>query len=61
MVKETIRKLSSRDFNAILTVVNDAAIAYKGVIPSDRWKEPYMPADELELEMKSGVQFYGVF
>ncbi len=54
-----IRKLTNADFQAILTVVNDAAIAYKGKIPADRWKEPYMPAQELKEEIQSGVQFYG--
>ena len=39
-----IRKLANADFQAILTVVNDAAIAYKGKIPADSWKEPYMSA-----------------
>ena len=54
-----IRKLKSADFQAILTVVNDAAIAYRGKIPADRWKEPYMPAQELKEEIQSGIQFYG--
>lgn len=54
-----IRKLTNDDFQAILTVVNDAAIAYRGKIPAGRWKEPYMPAQELKEEMQSGVQFYG--
>ncbi len=40
-------------------VVNDAAVAYKGKIPADRWKEPYMPTEELKEEIKSGIQFYG--
>lgn len=52
-------KLVTSDFQAILTVVNNAAIAYKGKIPSDRWKEPYMTAQELKEEIQSGVQFYG--
>ena len=47
------------DFQAILAVVNDAAIAYRGKIPADRWKEPYMPAHELKEEIQSGVQFFG--
>jgi len=55
-----ISKLATSDFQAILTVVNDAAIAYKGKIPSDRWKEPYMPAQELKEEIEGGVQFYGL-
>lgn len=54
-----IRKLSNSDFDAILRVVNDAAVAYKGVIPADRWKDPYMPTDELRAEMEDGVEFYG--
>jgi GNAT superfamily N-acetyltransferase len=54
-----IRKLTGIDFQAILAVVNDAAFAYRGKIPADRWKEPYMPAQELEEEIQSGVQFFG--
>ncbi len=54
-----IRKLTNSDFHAILTVVNDAALAYKGKLPADRWKEPYMPPEELKEEIQSGVQFYG--
>ncbi len=53
-----IHKLSNTHFQAILTVVNDAAVAYKGEIPVDRWKEPYMPAQELQEEIEGGVQFY---
>jgi GNAT superfamily N-acetyltransferase len=54
-----ICRLSSSDFNDILHVVNEAAQAYKGVIPADRWKEPYMPAEELLEEIADGVEFYG--
>lgn len=54
-----ICKLTNADFNSILTVVNNAAEAYKGIIPEDRWKEPYMPAHELKEEIESGLQFYG--
>ncbi len=54
-----ICKLTSTDFQAILNVVNDSAIAYKSKIPADRWKEPYMPTQELEEEIRNGVQFYG--
>jgi GNAT superfamily N-acetyltransferase len=55
-----IIKLITSDFQAILTVVNDGAIAYAGKIPRDRWKEPYMSTQELEEEIQSGVQFYGL-
>jgi GNAT superfamily N-acetyltransferase len=54
-----IRKLSFNEFISILHVINDAAEAYRGVIPEDRWKEPYMSDQELREEIESGVQFYG--
>jgi len=54
-----IRSLLPSDFDAILKVINDAAQAYKGVIPDDRWKEPYMPAGELKEEIEAGVRFFG--
>ena len=47
-----IRRLLPSDFDVILTVVNDAARAYKGVIPKDCWKEPFMPADEVRQEVE---------
>jgi GNAT superfamily N-acetyltransferase len=56
-----IRKLTDVDFDAIFYVVNEAAMAYKGKIPADRWKEPYMPKKELREEIVGGVQFYGYF
>ncbi len=55
-----ITKLSRDDFNAIFYVINDAAVAYKNVIPVDCWKEPYMPTQELRAEIDDGVQFYGL-
>ena len=58
-MKQMIRKLQTADLQAILHVVNDAAEAYKGVIPEDRWKEPYMSTEELIEEIASGVEFYG--
>jgi GNAT superfamily N-acetyltransferase len=44
---------------AILAIVNAAAEAYRGVIPADRWHEPYMPRKELEFEIAAGVVFWG--
>ena len=43
----------------MLTVINDAAAAYRGIIPADRWKDPYMPGEELREEIEGGVLFYG--
>jgi N-acetylglutamate synthase-like GNAT family acetyltransferase len=55
----TIRRCEPSDFAAILAIVNDAAQAYRGHIPADRWHEPYMPADELARELAAGVAFWG--
>ena len=54
-----IRKCEDKDFDAIYSIVNDAAGAYKGVIPPDRWQEPYMFRDELRHEITEGVVFWG--
>ena len=53
-----IREGVTADFAAMLAIINDAARAYQGVIPADRWHEPYMSADELERELGSGVVFW---
>ena len=53
-----IRRSVDRDFAAMLSIINDAARAYRGVIPEDRWHEPYMPAHELASEIASGVVFW---
>lgn len=55
-----IRKLSDTDFQTIFEIVNDAAVAYKGKIPEDCYKTPYMPQEELREEIEAGVQFYGI-
>jgi N-acetylglutamate synthase-like GNAT family acetyltransferase len=54
-----IRPCTYDDIPEICTIVNDAAQAYKGVIPADRWHEPYMPLDELKREIAAGVKFWG--
>lgn len=53
----TIRSARDADRAAMLAIVNDAAQAYRGVIPADRWHEPYMSADELAREIADGVDF----
>lgn len=52
-----IRKGTDEDFEEILNIINDAAIAYKGVIPPDRWSEPYMTKEELKEQIEDGVRF----
>jgi GNAT superfamily N-acetyltransferase len=54
-----IRPCRDDERPAILAIVNAAAEAYRGVIPADRWHEPYMPADELDAEIEAGVVFWG--
>jgi GNAT superfamily N-acetyltransferase len=54
-----IRQCNPNDFEAIYTIINDAAEAYKGVIPEDRWNTPYMTKDELQQEIDNGVLFWG--
>ena len=54
-----IRLCRDDERDAILEIVNGAAEAYRGVIPADRWHEPYMPASELDGEVAAGVEFWG--
>ena len=53
-----ITKCKDEDFNIICEIINDASIAYKGVIPTDRWHEPYMPKEELEKQIGEAVEFW---
>lgn len=55
-----IRKCTDRDFDMVLQIINKAAYCYKGVIPADRWHEPYMSGAELNREISDGVEFWGV-
>jgi N-acetylglutamate synthase-like GNAT family acetyltransferase len=48
------------DVPVIFEIINDAAGAYRGVIPSDCWAEPYMSEEELRREIDDGVKFWGV-
>lgn len=52
-----IRRLDPGDLRAAAAIVNEAAQAYRGVIPADRWHEPYMPLEELEREIADGIEF----
>ena len=54
-----IRPLQPDDIAAALAIINQAAQAYKGVIPADCWQEPYMPETELRAEIAAGVDFSG--
>ena len=54
-----IRECETTDFETIYSIINEAASAYKNVIPEDMWKDPYMPRSELRNEIEEGVRFYG--
>ena len=53
-----IRPSRDDEREVILAIVNAAAAAYRGVIPADRWQEPYMPRAELDAEIAAGVEFW---
>ena len=54
-----IFKCGPKDFNEIYEIINDGAMAYRGVIPADRWHEPYMAKEELRKQINDGVLFWG--
>jgi GNAT superfamily N-acetyltransferase len=54
-----IRRCLEADFEATYTIVNEAAQVYRGVIPTDCWREPYMARSELRGEIRDGVVFWG--
>jgi GNAT superfamily N-acetyltransferase len=54
-----IRPCNDADLAAIDAIVNEAAEAYRGVVPADCWHEPYMAPAELLGEIAAGVAFWG--
>jgi N-acetylglutamate synthase-like GNAT family acetyltransferase len=54
-----IRRCTDDDVPAIDAIVNEAAQAYRGVIPEDCWHEPYMTRRALDAEIATGVAFWG--
>ena len=55
----TIRRCLADEQQAVLSVINAAAEAYRDVIPADRWHDPYMPSHDLDAELAAGVEFWG--
>ena len=53
-----ISQCEQNDFNEIYAIINDGASAYKGIIPADRWHDPYMNKEELMKQIEEGVQFW---
>ncbi len=60
-VAADIRPCTACDVDRMLAVINAAAVAYAGVIPTDCYRSPYMTAAELCREMTAGVRFCGCF
>ena len=54
-----ITEYTKKDVSNILSVINNAALKYKGVIPDDCWHEPYMSEQELLNEFDSSVRMFG--
>jgi GNAT superfamily N-acetyltransferase len=59
LVMTSISRCGPEEVPTICEIINESARAYKGVIPSDRWHEPYMPLAALESEIAKGVRFFG--
>ena len=53
-----LKRCGEDDFDTIYEIINDASIAYKGVIPDDMWREPYMSKGELRKQIEEGVIFW---
>lgn len=53
-----IRPCRPDEVEAIREIINDGAEAYRGVIPADRWQDPYMSASDLRREIAEGVTFW---
>jgi GNAT superfamily N-acetyltransferase len=54
-----IRRCREDETSAILAIVNAAAEAYRGVIPADRWHDPYMSGAHLARDIAAGIEFWG--
>jgi len=53
-----IRPCVEADFDAVYSVINEAAAAYDGLIPAERNVTPYMPRHEFSDELRAGVAFW---
>jgi N-acetylglutamate synthase-like GNAT family acetyltransferase len=54
-----IRRCHNQDFESIWAIIHDGSRAYRGIIPEDRWTEPYMSREKLQHEIDDGVVFWG--
>ena len=54
-----IRRCDSGEAASILSIINTAAEAYRGVIPDDCFHDPYMTPRQLQADVAAGVTFWG--
>ena len=54
-----ISEYKKTDTSKILNIINDASLRYKGIIPDDCWRQPYMSESKLSEEFSDGVRMYG--
>ena len=54
-----IKECKQNNTSEILNIINNASLKYKGIIPNDCWKEPYMPESELLEVFEEGVKMFG--
>lgn len=52
-----IRRCGAEDAETIYHILNDAAEIYRGTIPADCYRDPYMSMDELLSELRQMVFF----
>ena len=53
-----VRPCRKNECSIISEIINAAAEAYRGVIPADRWHDPYISLRELNSETSAGVVFW---
>ena len=54
-----ISEYKKSDTSKILHVINEASLRYKGIIPDNCWKEPYMSEQKLIDEFRNGIHMFG--
>ena len=54
-----ISEYKKTDASKIIYIINDASLKYKGIIPDNCWREPYMSEQELIDEFSTGMRMYG--
>jgi len=57
-IADMIRQFTENDLYAINEIINDSATAYRGIIPTDMYNEPYMTMQELKTQLEDGIQFW---